>query len=182
MKKIHFMFLIGGLFLVIGIATFYSYGDLISKEFPDLAIVLEDVLLQPAERISSPLMLEEDEKFFYTVTTTSHSNLMFFSLTTSENLVLQEFTFNDFVSLPIIVNSSGVYTIKIGNMGSDNVNINGFITKKPVLDEKELLFNFSIAMIASSLLVTFGIILIIIGAIFFLINKKRSKTKVIKKK
>ncbi len=181
MKKFHFMFVIGGLFLVIGAATFYSYGNLISEEFPDLAIVLEDVLLQPAERISSPFILEEDEKIFYTVTTTSDSNLMFFLLTTPENLVSQEFSFINFVSLPVIANSSGVHAIKIGNMGSDNVKINGFITKKPILDEKDLLFNYSVTMIASSSLVTFGIILIIIGVIVFLINKKRAKSKIKKK-
>ncbi len=181
MKKFHFILVIGSLFLVIGTATFFSYGNLISEEFPDLAIVLADVLLQPAERISSPFMLEEDEKIFYTVTTTSDSNLMFFLLTTPENLVSQEFTFNNFVSLPVIANSSGVHTIKIGNMGSDNVKINGFITKKPILDEKELLFNYGVTMIASSSLVFFGIILIIIGVIVFLINKKHAKSKIKKK-
>jgi len=66
-------------------------------------------------------------------------------------------------------------------MGSDNVKINGFITKKPILDEKDLLFNYSVTMIASSSLVTFGIILIIIGVIVFLINKKRAKSKIKKK-
>jgi len=65
------------------------------------------------------------------------------------------------VSALIIANSSGVHTINIGNMGSDNIKVIGFVTKKPLLDEKEALFNYSAIMIASSLIVFFGIILII---------------------
>lgn len=182
MKKFHLLLVIGGLFFVIGTATIYYYSDSIFEKFPDLKIVLSDVLLEPAQSISSPIMLEKDEKIIFTVTTTSVSNLMFFSLTTPDNLVAKEFAFNNFVSIPIIANSSGFHTIEIGNIGSDNNNINEFITKKSILDDKESLFNYSVIMIASSLLAFFGIILIIIGVIIFLINKKRSKTKVIKKK
>ena len=182
MKKYHLLFVIGGLFLVIGISTIYFYGDSIYEKFPDLSIVHSNVLLEPAQSIPIPLIFEKDEKIIFSVNDPTASNLMFFSLTTPENLVALELTFNNFVSVPIVANSSGIHTIDIGNMGSQNANINAFITKKPLLDEREALYQYGTIIATGSLLAFFGIILIIIGAIFFLINKKRSKTKVIKKK
>jgi len=182
MKKFQLLFVIGGLFLVIGFSTVYFYNDSILEKFPDLAIVHSNVLLEPSQSISIPLIFEKDEKIIFSVNNPTAPNLMYFSLKTPENLVALELTFNNFVSVPIVANSSGIHTIDIGNMGSQNANLNAFITKKPLLDERESLYQYGTIIATGSLLVFFGIILIIIGVIIFLINKKRSKTKVIKKK
>ena len=87
MKKFHLLLVIGGFCFVVGAATIYLYSNSIFEKFPDLQIVLSNVLLEPAQSTSSYIMMEKDDKIIFSVNVPSYSNLMYYSLTNPKNLL-----------------------------------------------------------------------------------------------
>ena len=182
MKKHFVMIGIGVFFLIIGSSLSYYYANSLSEKYPELEILFSNVMLEPTQSITGSITLEKGEKIFVTLIAEPIFNPIYFSIKSTENSVAKEFTFTDVASFPINANSTGDYILNIGNIGSATASVHAFSTNREILDDNEVVFSLGTGMLIGSSLVIFGIILIIIGAIIFLINKKHSKNNLTKKK
>ena len=80
MKKYHIIWIIGIFLLVIGLSLVINYTNLISKNYPDLAILISEVSLEPNQSIDSFVTLEKDEKIFVTISAQPSPNLLYISI------------------------------------------------------------------------------------------------------
>jgi len=180
MKK-YYLFLVIGIFMfVIGLSLVFSYTNSIIEKYPDLVVLISQVMLEPNESVESFVSLEKDEKIFVTISAEPASNSIYFSVNNIDNSFTKEIIFNDFTTLQLIANTTDSFNIVVGNMGTETSSVSGFGTKNPILDDEEIIFVYAQGMIAGSLLLIVGIFLIIIGILIFVIKKKLTKKKITK--
>jgi len=180
MKKIILFFVIGVFLIVIGTSMIISYSNSINDKFPDLTLLISNEMLEPAQSVRSIITLEKGEKFFVTTTAQPITNTLYFSIINNDTSFSKEFLFNDLASFPIVANSTENFLIEIGNVGSEISIVNGFITKNPIIGDEELVFEYGSGLLNSTALIFIGFILILVGIIIFVIDKKRVKSKVTK--
>jgi len=180
MKK-YYLFLVIGIFMfVIGISIVFSYTNSLIEKYPDLVVLISEVMLKPNESVEGFVSLEKDEKIFVTITAEPSTNSIYFSVNNIDNSFTREIIFNDLTTLQLIANTTDSFNIVVGNMGTEASSVSGFSTKNPILDDEEIIFVYAQGMIAGSLLLIVGIFLIIIGILIFVINKIRTKKKISK--
>ena len=177
MKKYYLFLVIGVFMLVIGTSLVFSYTNSLIEKYPDLVVLISQVMLEPNESIEGFVSLEKDEKIFVTITAEPASNSIYFSVNNIDNSFTREIIFNDLTTLQLIANTTDSFNIVVGNMGTETSSVSGFSTKNPILDDEEIIFVYAQGMIAGSLLLIVGIFLIIIGILIFVIKKKLTKKK-----
>jgi len=175
MKIFLILLILGGILFVVGTASTVFYLGNLSDNFPEMSTLMSEVYIEPAQSFSSSVKLVQGEKTFLTILVEPSPNLIYFSLKRPDNTIATEFGFSEVLSLPIIANSTGVYTITLGNMGNNIANINGVTTSEPIIDDVDLMISMGINFLIMSLIIILGILLLIIGVIIFIISKKRNK-------
>jgi len=170
------LLIIGGLFFVFGIANFGYYTNYLIEEHPDLIFLMNEIQIPGNSQFSTQLALDEGVKQTVTVIVHPNPNPVFFSINRPDNSVASEIIFNDLLSYPFSTNSSGIYTITIGNMGTSNILVSSFITENPVIDTKFIL-SITSNLIISSITILVGPLLLIVGIGIFVYQRKYSKSK-----
>lgn len=167
MSKIFFILLIiGGVFLASGYSLLFYFTSNFEEKYPDLVIFL-DAELEQAQLSSTPIdLLEKDE---LTITLVSPADNIFFSLIGPDGTKLYETIFSQTLSFPFVANSTGTYTINVGNMYLQTTSVDGFITEKPVIID-EFILNIGSGTIASSILILIGVILVILSFVILAVK------------
>lgn len=170
-KKIFILLLIGFVFLGSGFALLFHFTISIEEKYPGLIIFLDGELEQ-AQLLSTPIdLLEKDE---ITVTLTSSSDSVFFSLSGPDESILYETLFSQSLSFPFVSNSTGTHIINVGNMESHPIKVNGFITEKPVIID-DFVLSVTSGFVAASILLLIGVIVIILSLVILVLKKIFSK-------
>ncbi len=175
MKIFLIILILGGILFVAGMASTFFYIGNLSDKFPEMSTLMSEVYIEPGQSFSNSVKLVQGEKTFLTIMVEPSTNVIYFSLERPDNTIATEFGFSEVLSLPIIANSSGDYTITLGNMGNNIANINGVTTSKPIIDDADLMLSMGINFLIASLIIVLGILLLIIGVIILIISKKRIK-------
>jgi hypothetical protein len=175
--KVYLIILIaGGLLFVFGMVLLGYFTNLIADKYPDLIYLFDEVQLAANNQFSTQFELDEGEKRTITVAVFPRTNPIFFSINNPDGSVNTETIFNDLLSFPFKTNSSGYYTINVGNMGADTVLVSSFISDNPIVNT-DLVLSTASNFIISSLIIMVGILLLIVGFGIFIFQKKRSKSK-----
>jgi len=181
MKIFLILLILGGILFVVGMATTVFYIANIIDNFPEMSTLMSEVYIEPTQSLSTSVKLVQGEKTFLTIMVEPSTNPIYFSLKRPDNTIATEFVFSEELSLPIIANTSGDYTITLGNMGNNIANVNGVTTNEPILDDADLMLSMGINFLIASWIIILGLLLLIIGVIIFIVSKKRNK-KTLKEK
>jgi len=161
---------------VFGIANLGYYTNYLIEKYPDLIFLMNEIQIPGNNQFSTQLELDAGEKQTVTVVVNPDTNSIFFSINRPDNSVVVETIFNDLLSYSFSTNSSGIYTINIGNMGSNYVLVSSFITENPVIDT-EFVLSITSNLIISSVTILVGPLLLIVGLGIFVYQRKHSKSK-----
>jgi len=176
MLKILFILLILGVVLLgIGFTVIIDQNNKLFEKHPDLVIFFDGELGE-AQLVTTPLNLTKGDNLTITITSFVHLHKIFFALDGPNESRLTETIFSDYISYTVLANSTGIYTINIGNVDIQNAHVVGFVTERPVFDD-EFIRSIGSAYVNSSMLIYVGGIMIILSVIILIFQKLLSKNK-----
>jgi len=175
LKFLFILLILGVVLLVVGFAVIIDQNNNLFEKHPDLVIFF-DGELDEAQLVSTPLNLTKGDNLTISIASYVRSHKIFFALDGPNESRLIETIFSDYISYPVLANSTGIYTISIGNVDTQNVQVTGFVTERPVFDE-EFIKSIGSVYGNSSMLITVGGIMIILSVIILIFQKLRSKNK-----
>jgi uncharacterized membrane protein len=175
-KKILVLLILGCVLLGVGIAVVIYNENYLTEKYPELEVFFDGELSE-SQMSSTPIDLLQGDSLTVTVISNTHSHRVLFSLDGPDDSRITEIFFTDYLSFPLVANSTGMYVINIGNTDPQSLTITGFITDKPVMDE-EFIKTMQSTFMISSIVSFLGIILIILSILILSIQKIRSKKRI----
>ena len=176
LNPIYFVLITGVVLIILGLVIAGTSNEAITN-MESISILVGAQELPPKSSTNVALRLLEGEDFFLTVGSIPKDVLLHAVITDPFNTILFEGAFSDTLSIPVVVEYNGEYNIAIGNLDEKSATITAVATPEEFDLESDVFTQSLIQGIWGIMILVFGIILMILSGIIFIILRLRKKFK-----
>ena len=177
LKNLLALMIFGIVVLIGGFFTLQSSVNMVLEKYPTTSILFVGDKLDPAQSMRKSLNMTSDDEFVLVLDSQPEDVPIYLVFYNPDETVAIETIFNERLDLPIYPNSSGTYSLAIGNMGKESVFVGGFSFPSDFRHDEDIIGRIAMMETFGMVLLITGFILFLIGLIILIIKKIKQKIK-----
>lgn len=175
MRKIYFILIFGSVLLAGGIIALQFIASTLQEDFTSTVILIQDEAIPPLGGYLTNFYMKIGQNQTLAVINSNPQMLIGVQIRNPEETLLENTSFNDKIALTIQPEFEGVYQLALTNFGESRVTVSSIITTDPIIEKIDQFIELSTQTMVSFASIIIGLITLIIGGIFFVYNKKKTR-------
>jgi len=163
------------------IASLVSLGtlsQLVFDQFPSTVLLMSPETIASQDSSTTSFYFVAEREVVVMIKLVPRDALVAVKIIGPDNLIIEEGVFNDLVSIPINAsNPIGAYHLNLLNFDDRGVVVNALVTSDDFTNAEEVFLPLAQGIISIGIIFIIGIIVIVIGFVLFLLERKKRKSE-----
>jgi len=177
LKNLLALMIFGIVLLIVGFFVLQSSVNMVLEKYPTTSILFVGDKLEPGQSLRKALNMTSEEEFVIVLDAQPEDVPIYLVFSKPDETVAIETIFNERLDLPIYPNSSGIYSLAVGNMGKESVVVGGFTFPSDFRQDEDIIGRIVMMETFAMILVVTGFVLFLISIILLIIKKIKQKIK-----
>jgi hypothetical protein len=176
LKRSYIILAIGIAFIVAGSVALSLISIDVQEKYSSVVIIISNERLAPQTSYSVAFDLFAGQNSTLAIASRTPNSFLAVHLVYEDGQVIVESAFNDKMLIPLDEFKTGSYELTVTNFDERTIPVNAIIVPGTMLEQLEEIISVAYNTLAASAVIFSGVVICIVAAIFWVIDKRRKKS------